>query len=320
MKPIKLLSLIAVSFIVSTIIYACSTQTSGMGADTIAVRVVVTRNFGKELMFDERLEVMPNTSAMAALMQVAEVETAYGGGFVNGINGLRSGYTGREKTETDWFFYVNGIQSNNGALDYKLQEGDIQHWDLHDWSFQKFIPAIVGNFPEPFVHGYGGKVYSTIIVYQDGWEEDALRVADKLENLGVESVSVRDINGLAGDEKESCNMVLIGTSDFQLIAESNQVWKRLGFFTHLQGGLLEVLDSKGEPLAKYGAGSGVIQATQSPWNPKGTGVCENVVWIVSGLDKAGVKDAVDVLVDRDTDLRYVYTAVIYDKEIVKVPQ
>jgi hypothetical protein len=320
MKTVKLLPLIAVSFVVSTIVCACSTQTSNMGADTIAVRVVVTQSFGQELMFDERLEVMPNTSAMAALMQIAEVETAYGGGFVNGINGVRSGYTGKEKTKMGWFFYVNGIQSNTGALDYKLNDGNIQHCDFHDWSFQQFIPAIVGHFPEPFYHGYGGTVYPTIIVYQSGWERDARRVADRLESLGVESVSIRDINRLEDDEKESCNMILLGTTDLPFIAELNHVWKRLGFFTHLQGGLLEVLDSKGEPAAEYGAGCGVIQATQSPWNPKGTGVCENAVWIVSGSDTAGVKAAVDALVDRDTDVRYAYTIVISDGEIVRVPQ
>ncbi|GAI85551.1 unnamed protein product, partial [marine sediment metagenome] len=36
----------------------------------------------------------------------------------------------------------------------------------------------------------------------------------------------------------------------------------------------------------------LIQATQNPWNPKGIGACENVVWLVSGTDEAGVKDAI----------------------------
>lgn len=301
------------------VLSACSTATVAE-TGSITVRVAATRNFGQELLFDEMLEVPAGTSAMDALMKVAEVETAYGGGFVEAINGIRSGFTGSQPVETDWFIYINSIQSNTGALDYKLQDGDIEHWDFHDWSFHQFIPAIVGDFPEPFLHGYGGAVYPTIVVYQAGWEGDARRIADKLENLGVESVSIRGSNELKGDEKESCNLVLLGTPDLPLIAELNEVWKRLGFFTRFQGGLLEVFDSRGEAAAEYGAGAGVIQATRSPWNPKGTGVCENAVWIVSGSDTAGVKAAVDTLVDRAPDFRYACAVVIADGEVVRVPR
>ena len=56
----------------------------------MSVSVVATRNFGQELIFSERVELAVNTRAMDALQQVAEVETAYGGGFVNAINDIRS--------------------------------------------------------------------------------------------------------------------------------------------------------------------------------------------------------------------------------------
>lgn len=319
MKWNKSLVLITALLLAMAALSACSSLSS-QETGVIRVRVVATQNFGQELMFDEMLEVPSGTSAMAALMKVAEVETSYGGGFVNDINGVRSGFTGSGGTKMDWFVYINGIQSNTGALDYKLQDGDIQRWDFHDWSFHQFIPAIVGEFPEPFRNGYGGVIYPTIIVYQDGWEEDARRVADKLNRLGIKNVSVRGISELREDEKESYNLILLGTADFPFIAELNLVWRRLGFYAHFQDSMLKVFDPRGEPAAEYGAGAGVIQATQSPWNPKGIGVCENTVWIVSGSDTTGVKAAVNTLVNRDTDFKYAYAVVIAAGEVIRVPQ
>jgi hypothetical protein len=281
--------------------------------------VVVTWDFGKELLLEQEVELKSGTSAMEALQAVADVETKYGGGFVQAINSISSEYEG-DKSQRDWFFYINGIQSNIGALDYKLHDSDIQHWDFHDWSFRQFIPAIVGDFPKPFSNGYGGVSYPNIIVYQEGWEEDAQRIADKLNCLGIKSNSIRGINELRDDEKESRNLILLGTPDFALIAELNQVWGKLGLFAHFKDGVLKVFDSKGEPVAEYGAGTGVIQATQNPWNAKGIGVCENTAWVVSGLDKAGVKEAVDILVSRDNDFKYAYGVVTAAGEVIRVPQ
>ena len=111
------------------------------------------------------------------------------------------------------------------------------------------------TFPEPFSDGYGGVSYPNIIVYQEGWEEDAQRVADRLSYLGIKGVSIRGINELRDDEKESGNLILLGTPDFPLIAELNQVWGKLGFFVHCEDGVLKVFDERGEPAAEYGAGS-----------------------------------------------------------------
>jgi len=220
----------------------------------------------------------------------------------------------------DWFIYINGIQSNTGALDYKLHDGDIQHWDFRNWSFHHFIPAIIGDFPEPFRYGYRGIIYPTIIVYQDGWKGDARRVADKLNRLGIENVSIRGINELQENEKESCNLILLGTPDFPPIAELNQVWGRLGFYAHFQDGRIAILNPEGEVAAEYGAGAGLIQATQNPWNPKGIGACENVVWLVSGTDEAGVKGAIDTLLKHYTEFQYAYAVVIADGEVIRIPQ
>jgi hypothetical protein len=319
MKCNRSLVLIAAFLIATATLCACSTQPSEKEAGVLTVRVVATQNFGQELIFDETLEVLPGTSAMSALTKVAEVETAYGGGFVNAINGVRSGFTEGQSMKTDWFIYVNGIRSNTGALDYELRDGDTQHWDFHDWSFHHFIPAIMGDFPEPFRNGYRGKTSSTIIVYADRLKEDAENLERRLIRLGVSNVSTKRTGELSENEKESSNLILLGTMDNMFISELNQNWKRLGFFTYFENGNLVVLDAEGEIAAKYDSGVGLIQATQNPWNPNGIGACENVVWMVSGTDEAGVKDALDALVNHHIELQYACAAIVANGEIIKVP-
>jgi len=283
------------------------------------VRVIATRDFGRELMFDERLELPPDASAMAALEQVAEVETTYGGGFVDAINGIHSGFN-ENGEKRDWFFYINGIQSNVGALDYQLQPGDVEHWDYHDWTFQQSIPAIVGAFPEPFLHGYDGRKRSTIVVYSDNLIEEAEELEKGLAPLRLDDVSISGTAELPVSAKESSNLVLLGTADNELIMELNQNWKKLGFFAHFENGSLVVLDARGETDKTYGAATGLIQATQNPWNPRGTGACENAAWMVTGTDDRGVRNAIEALLRNHAQLQYAFAIVIANGEIIKIPR
>jgi len=330
----KTLAFSAALLLVNTGLCACSTQPaeSGVspsplvqpqdeqGSNYASVRVIATQNFGQELMFDEILEMPPDSSAMAALEKVAEVETAYGGGFVDAINGFRSGFTGIGKTKKDWFLYVNGIQSNVGALDYKLQPGDVEHWDYHDWSFRHFIPAIVGAFPEPFLHGYSGQKQSTLIVYSDNLREAAQELKNGLLPLGVNDVSLSSISELPVTDKEASNLILLGMADNELISELNQNWKKLGFFARFENGNLVILNAQGETDTTYSTATGLIQATQNPWNPNGIGACENVAWMVAGTDERGVRGAIDTLLENHAQLQYAFAVVIANGEIIKIPQ
>jgi len=308
-----------VLLLLATFLCACSAAPS-QEAGAITVRVVATRNFGQELMFDETLELPTATPAMTALESVADVETAYGGGFVNAINGVSSGFTGTQQTMTDWFLYINGIQARTGALDYALNDGDIQHWDFHVWGFRQSVPAIIGDFPEPLGHGYGGKVSLTIIAYADDLAKEADNLENQLSQLGVNNISTKRLSELSADEKESANLILLGTIDSELISELNDIWDRLGFFAHFEEEKLVVFNAEGEIATEYGAGVGLIQATQNPWNPKGIGAAENVVWLISGTDTAGVKSALDALINHPARLQYAGAAVIASGEIIRIPQ
>jgi hypothetical protein len=285
-----------------------------------SARIIVTRGFAKPAIVAETAAIGEDTTALDGLQMVASVETKYGGGFVNAINGLSSGYSGGHASEEDWFFYINGISLSTGAGGYTLRNGDCEHWDYHHWGFRQFIPAIIGDYPEPFRHGIGGLVYPTVVTYQDGWEEEARLIADSLEGLGVHNVTYQIFSDLAAGDKEASNLILVGDSEFEPIRELNEIWNRLGFYCQFHDGALAVFDSAGKLAGEYGEGTGLIQATQSIWNPKGTGAGENVVWMISGLDEAGVRTAVDTLTGNYNEFRYACAVVIAGGEIVRVPQ
>lgn len=285
----------------------CQPQSSG----EITVRVIVTQDFGSELMLDEVVTAGNSSSAMDALQSVATVDTQYGGAFVKSINGV-AGEAGK-----DWFFYVNGMSANAGPVDYKLHDGDIQHWDFHDWSFRQFVPAIIGDFPQPFSGGYQGRILPTIVVYAEGFEDAAQNLTTGLGELGVVDIRVQAAAGLSTEDKQHGNLILLGTEDFPLISELNGNYAELGLYIHFEDGRVATFNCQGDK-AEYDS-CGVIQATQNPWNPEGLGACENVVWMISGTDRAQTLNAVDVLINRYEEFRYACAAVTSGGEVVRVP-
>ncbi len=210
--------------------------------------------------------------------------------------------------------------ANTGALDYTLHPGDVEQWDFHNWSFHQSIPAITGSWPEPFTHGYRGKISPVIVAYSNGLEGEAENLRSRLSGSGVTGIDVKNFTAIPESAKESANLFLLGTPDDGLISELNSNWKRLGFFAYFENGSLVVLNSNGQVSAKYGTGSGMIQATQNPWNPNGIGADENVVWLVAGADVSGVKATVNVLLNHLDELKYAFAAVVAGGKVIKLPR
>ena len=72
----------------------------------------VTSGFGAEEIAAGTLEdPTPSDTVVRLLDDVAEIETSYGGNFVDSINGL-AGSTTAGGPE-DWFFFVNGYYSDD---------------------------------------------------------------------------------------------------------------------------------------------------------------------------------------------------------------
>jgi hypothetical protein len=123
-----------------------SEQTSGENAT-----LWVTRDAGGEVLVEA--EVPAGTNAIQALERHAEVETRYGGRFVQAVNGIEGGLDRQE----DWFYFLNGVEADLGGAELRLRAGDVIWWDFRSWQESMRRPVVVGAFPEPFLHGWDGR-------------------------------------------------------------------------------------------------------------------------------------------------------------------
>jgi hypothetical protein len=97
-------------------------------------------------------------TALQGLDRVATLKTRYGGRYVRAVDGLT------EHGRTSWFYYVNGYLADQGSAEYRLRAGDVEWWDYRSWRDPLDDAVVVGAFPEPLVHGYGGKRRPTVVL------------------------------------------------------------------------------------------------------------------------------------------------------------
>ena len=100
-------------------------------------------------------------TALQGLDRVAKLKTRYGGRYVRAVDGLA------EHGRTSWFYYVNGYLADQGSAEYRLRAGDVEWWDYRSWRDPLDDAVVVGAFPEPLVHGYGGKRRPTVVLSGD---------------------------------------------------------------------------------------------------------------------------------------------------------
>jgi Domain of unknown function (DUF4430) len=130
----------------------CSSGTGGSGRAT----VWVTRDRGAQVL---HVGTVPaGLTAMQGLDRVAEIKTRYGGRYVRAVEGLA------EHGRRSWFYYVNGYLADQGSAEYRLRAGDVEWWDYRSWRDPLDDAVVVGAWPEPFLHGYGGEQRKTVVV------------------------------------------------------------------------------------------------------------------------------------------------------------
>jgi Domain of unknown function (DUF4430) len=170
----RLCALLAALFL----LVACS----GGGGEEGQATLWVTRGGGAEVLHETR--VPAGVTVLQALDREADVDTRYGGRFVQAIDGLE----GSIAAGRDWFYFVNGYEADRGAAEYRLREGDVVWWDFRSWRGRREEPVVVGAFPEPFLHGYGGKTRPAAIRYAEASQADDARALAKL--VGASSVEL----------------------------------------------------------------------------------------------------------------------------------
>jgi hypothetical protein len=256
---------------------------AGPGKAPGETRLTVTQDFGSRAQHELRApKVSGSETVMRLLQRNAKVTTRFGGGFVQSIDGIAGGR--RAGRPLDWFYYVNGVEASRGAAATRLRAGDRVWWDRHDWSAAMRIPAVVGSFPEPFVHGIDGKRLPVRVECAAPGTPPCRQVSQRLGSY----VSVAT-GGLLTAPVEQTLRVLVGpwtalrrdhaVSEIARGPAASGVYARL-----LDGGrAIAALDAHGQTVRKLRAGTGLVAATAV-----GDG---RPTWVVTGTDDAGVAAA-----------------------------
>ena len=119
----------------------------------------ITRDQGARLILERK--VPAGLTAMQALDRIADIKTRYSGRYVQAINGIEGSISARR----DWFYFINGYEADRSAAEYRLHSGDVEWWDFRSWRARMREPVVVGAFPEPFLHGYGGSRRPARVVF-----------------------------------------------------------------------------------------------------------------------------------------------------------
>jgi hypothetical protein len=279
-SPWALGSLVALGF-TAALLTGCGL---GAGPAPSAIKLTVTHDFGASVVRSfSAPQVRGQETVMSLLMRNATVGTRYGGGFVESVDGLSGGESGEQPV--DWFYYVNGVQAPKGAAATNVHPGDHIWWDLHDWSQTDSVPAVVGSFPEPFLNGVEGKRLPVRVECAAAQSDPCRTVTARLRALGVPA-AVAAIG--SGAEPDALQVVVgdwtavHGDPSVQSIERGPRASGVYARFT-TNGQTLMLLDGGGRTTGALTAGAGLIAATRD--------VEGAIVWVVSGIDEAGVQRA-----------------------------
>jgi hypothetical protein len=243
----------------------------------------VTRDFGHQTITSASTEkVRQSDTVMRFLQAHAKTTTRYGGKFVQSIGGLAG------SSNRDWFYFVNGVEAPTGAADRTLAPGDVVQWDYRRWDASPRVPAIVGAFPEPFVHGQKGTRYPTRVECAER-TKSCDEVQTKLDDAGVLAGS-----GVLGSEaRGGVFRIEVGKwSDLRDLQDLDLLEKgpvASGVFARFtaNGSKLELLDGQGKLAREAPPGTGLVAAILPPE--------QQPLWVVTGVDDAGVARAAALL-------------------------
>jgi len=288
------LALVALALLLAAGLAGCGL---GAGAGGTGARVLVTRDFGTRELGARIAQNLPSSeTAMRMLQRDFHVTTRYGGGFVQSIDGLSGGTAGGRPV--DWFIYVNGMESAVGAADVSLHDGDAIWWDRHDWGATPHVPAVVGSYPEPFLHGSGGKRYPVVLECANDVQVACTTVSNRLGAVGA--IAGRQTLG-TGVGQDTMRVFVGRWSELRGDAALEQLDHgpaSSGVYVRFSadGRQMDLLDPRGDAVQTLGAGAGLVAATRFEQQAP--------TWAVTGTDVAGVAAAASALDEQTLQRRF----------------
>jgi hypothetical protein len=280
------------------------------------VTLTVTRDFGVVAQGRATEATVPGSQTVLTLLgHFFKVLAGTSGGAVSVIGGhaAAGGHA--------WLYFVNGIATPAGATNESglpitaanaaVHAGDRVWWDLHDANAAQTIPAVVGSFPEPFVHGHGGKRYPTTIECGAGVQSSCDAIGALLRSDGVPTA---DQTLGTGSGAFTLGIVvapwaeLHGSIAAALIAHGP---RHSGIYARFTAGRskLQLLDPRGAVVQTLGAGAGLVAATADRVNQP--------EWVITGTDVAGVRAAAAALTP--SALRDHFAIAVEGTRIVPLP-
>jgi hypothetical protein len=160
------------------------------------------------------------------------------------------------------------------------------------------VPAVVGSFPEPFVHGIDGKRLPVRIECATPGSDPCKQVSKRLASYNVPAAT----GGLLTARVEETLRVLVGPwsalRNDHGIAGLEKGPAASGVYARVAGDghTIAALDADGHVARTLGAGTGLVAATQSE--------DERPIWVVTGTDEAGVAEAVRAFDEGTLDHRF----------------
>ena len=271
----------------------------------------VTRDFGHRELGSARLDkVRESATVMRMLRSNFDITTRFGGRFVQSIDGLAGTAAGGQ---VDWVFWVNGVEADKGAAEWKLDPGDRVQWDRRDWTAAMRVPAIVGSYPAPFASGVEGKRRPVRVECEDVEARPCAEARSRLQREGVPT-SGSSI-GAPGAEVVTRLVVarwpkargVRGASELENGADRSGVFARFS----KDGDTLQLLDERGDPArtVRRGDGVGLVFALQ----PR----AEELLWVVTALDDRGLEAGVRALDERK--LRDAFAVAATGDRVEKLP-
>jgi len=149
------------------------------------------------------------------------------------------------------------------------------------------VPAIVGAFPEPMVHGLKGKRFPVRVECENEQGAACLETKRRLGGAGVKTSS----SALGADATRNVLRVIVARwpepTLVQAAAPLAKGPNESGVFARFSGHRLQLLDERGRVARTAQPDTGLVAALRP--DP------EKILWVVTGVDERGVERAAQSL-------------------------
>jgi hypothetical protein len=210
-----------------------------------------------------------------------------------------------------WSVFVNGSLLEEPPAKYELSPGDRVQWDRPPAGAQAPTRAIVGAFPEPFLHGFQGE-RRPVRVECDDAEADYCRDAKQaLEEVDVPTTG----SSLGAPGTEHVTRLVVAPWPAARIVRGGFTLEdgpaANGIFVRFNRDRLELLDARGNVVrtVRPGDGTALIAALR----PR----ADELLWLVTSLDDEGLEAGVKALKPRL--LRDAYAVAVTKDTVEKLP-